>query len=250
MNNVYSPTSAVLENMQRGQALSTRYRRESLLAKNRVQQVQIAKSLQKKELDIESIKTMYNTLLRLDKALDFDKRLWDGGSSDDVINFYAHGGKAGLAWTRQVLKQEKILLSHKQDITKAETEELGTDRVGSIQVAKAVDEELMQVTYVAMKIGTDLHGDFSDATTVRKAKESFNKSLMKANLFHREMTDKFSIIESFLAPTTMILNKNLVEQGEWLVTLQIHDDDLWYAIKNDEITGVSIGAGANVENID
>lgn len=127
---------------------------------------------------------------------------------------------------------------------------LSNDTINKVSTAKSLDAELMQVTYVAMKIGLDLHGDYSDATTVRKAKESFNKSLMKANLFHQVMTDKFSIIESYLAPTTMVLNKNLVEEGEWLVTLQIHDDELWQAIKNDEITGVSIGAMAQVEDID
>jgi hypothetical protein len=48
----------------------------------------------------------------------------------------------------------------------------------------------------------------------------------------------------------MVLNKNLVEEGEWLVTLQIHDTELWEMIKNDDITGVSIGAMAQVEEID
>lgn len=117
-------------------------------------------------------------------------------------------------------------------------------------VAKSLNEELMQVTYVAMKIGTDLHGDFTDANQVRLAKESFNKSLMRANMFHAVMTDKFSIIESYLAPTTMILNKNLVDVGEWLVTLQIHDTEVWELIKSDEITGVSIGAMASVEDLE
>lgn len=123
-----------------------------------------------------------------------------------------------------------------------------TDKT-NVPVAKALNEELMQVTYVAMKPGVDLHLDEVSQEDVRLAKESFNKSQMRANMFHLQMTEAFSVIESFLAPTSMILNKNLVQEGEWLVTLQINDPELWNMIKNDEVTGVSIGASAYVETI-
>ena len=250
MNNTFTPTSAVLDNMERGIALSKKYHRESVLGQKRTKQVEIAKQFHKQELDLESIKSIYNTLSKLEKSVDFSTKLWDDGATDDAITFYAFGGSAGLAWSRQVLKSKGYLPSLKKDVTTEEINKRSDDALGKINVAKSVDTELMQVTYVAMKIGTDMHGDYSDAATVRKAKESFNQSLMKANLFHQVMTDTFSVIESYLAPTTMVLNKNLVEEGEWLVTLQIHDDDLWQAIKNDEIVGVSIGAMAQVETID
>ena len=247
MTKYYTPTNAVLENIQRGIAISDRYPRESYVAKQRLQQVELAKSV---KFDIKTIASMYHSLTKLEKGLDFNKKLWDGGCDDAVMTYYALGGKSGLAWSKSILKSEGILVSDKSKVTKAQTEEQGSDTVGSLQVAKSLDKELMQVTYVAMRLGNDLAGDYSDANTVRLAKESFNKSLMKANLFHQEMTDKFSVIESYLAPTTMVLNKNLVEQGEWLVTLQIHDDELWQLIKDDEITGISIGAMAHVENIE
>ena len=102
----------------------------------------------------------------------------------------------------------------------------------------------MQVTYVAMLPGVDLHGDLVTLEEIRLAKESFNKSLMRANLFHLTMTNSFEIIESYLAPTDMTLNSNPVLKGTWLTTLQILDESLWEMIKNDEITGVSIGATA------
>ena len=121
---------------------------------------------------------------------------------------------------------------------------------GAIQkIAKALNEELMQVTYVAMKPGVDLHGDIVDLENIRLAKESFNKSAMRPNMYHLQMTDAFTIIESYLAPTSMILNKNLVQEGEWLITLQVNDPEVWQMIKNDEITGISIGAVAEVETI-
>ena len=117
----------------------------------------------------------------------------------------------------------------------------------NVPVIKALNEELMQVTYVAMLPGVDLHLDEVDLETVRLAKESFNKSAMRPNLFHVTMTDSFEVIESFLMPCDAELNSQFVAKGTWLVTLQVYDDDVWQMIKNDEITGLSIGAMSNVE---
>ena len=119
----------------------------------------------------------------------------------------------------------------------------------NVPVIKALNEELMQVTYVAMLPGVDLHLDEVDLETVRLAKESFNKSAMRPNLFHVTMTDSFEVIESFLMPCDAELNSQFVAKGTWLVTLQVYDDDVWQMIKNDEITGLSIGAMSNVETL-
>lgn len=254
MNDVvkYTPTTAVTNNMQRGIALKNKYSNRSSTAHITTQeQVQKAEQIVANGFTLDAIKEMYYKLTQLEKSVDYRKRLEDKGPSEEIIKFYAFGGSAGLAWTRLVLKEQGILKSYKKDITEAELQKDGDDATyGKIQVAKAMDTELMQVTYVAMKPGVDLHGDLVELEDIRLAKESFNKSMMRANMFHMVMTDSFDIIESFLAPTEMVLNKNLVEKGEWLVTLQIHDPDLWDMIKNDEITGVSIGATAIVETLE
>ena len=120
-----------------------------------------------------------------------------------------------------------------------------------VKVAKSLNEELMQVTYVAMlPDSTDLSGDFTSAEEVRKAKESFNNSEQRANLFHMSMTDTFSVIESYLAPADMILNNQAVLKGTWLMTLQINDSDLWELVKSGDINGISIGAEASVETLE
>jgi len=250
---LYQPTSAVLDNIKRGQVLKAKYVRSSQAAQMNTELIQKAKDEFDSNTDgfsLSAVKTIYNTLSKLEKSIDFRQKYSDGGPVEDVIKFYAFGGTAGLAWSRLILKQEGILKSYTKDITQEDTEVIGDDIVGKIPVAKAVNTELRQVTYVAMKPGVDKHYDEVSLEDVRIAKESFNKSLMRANMFHMVMTDAFSIIESYLAPTTMILNKSLVEQGEWLITIQVHDDSVWEMIKNDEITGVSIGAVASVDNLD
>jgi hypothetical protein len=124
-------------------------------------------------------------------------------------------------------------------------------KINTVSVAKSTNEELKQVTYVAMiPDHTDLHGDYTSAEEVRKAHYSFHKSMQNANLFHKVMTDTFEIIESYLAPTDVELGGHEVKKGTWLVTLQVLDDDVWELIKSGDINGVSIGAFAQVEEVD
>lgn len=118
------------------------------------------------------------------------------------------------------------------------------------KIAKAVNEELKQVTYVAMLPGIDLHGDFTSAEEVRKAKESFNKSHQQANLFHMVNTDQFEVIESYLSPADMVLNSIAVLKGTWIMTLQINEDSLWQMIKDGDVIGLSIGAMADVTDVE
>lgn len=121
----------------------------------------------------------------------------------------------------------------------------------SVSVIKAANEELKQVLFVAMlPDSTDLHGDYTSSEEVRKAKESFNKSQMNTNLFHLAMTDKFEVIESYLAPVDFVLGDKFVAKGTWLMNLQVHDDELWGLIKDGEINGISIGAMAQVEKLE
>jgi len=125
-----------------------------------------------------------------------------------------------------------------------------TKQTKALRIAKALNEEIMQVTYVAMQPGVDLHGDLVDVETIRLAKESFNKSAQRANLFHMVMTDSFNVIESYQIPCDVSLNEHFVEKGSWLMTLQVHDPDVWELVKSDEINGISIGAMAEVENLE
>lgn len=119
------------------------------------------------------------------------------------------------------------------------------------KIAKSLNEELKQVTYVCMlPDSTDIQGDYTSAEEVRKAKESFNKSHQQANLFHMVNTDQFEVIESYLAPADMVLNSIAVVKNTWLMTLQINDETLWGMVKDGEINGISIGAMADVTAVE
>lgn len=118
------------------------------------------------------------------------------------------------------------------------------------QVAKAVNDELKQVTFVVMVPDeVDLHGDITTEAEVRKACHNFNKYCGTANLFHLTETDTFEFAESYVAPTDFLLGEREVKKGTWLATLQIHDDELWEGVKSGDFNGLSIGAMASVETL-
>ena len=65
-------------------------------------------------------------------------------------------------------------------------------------VIKSKDTKLKQATFVVLQPDVvDAHGDVYDENEIRKAKESFNKACMRANLFHMMETDTFEFIESY-----------------------------------------------------
>lgn len=123
--------------------------------------------------------------------------------------------------------------------------------VSTVQIVKAVNEELKQATFIVMAPNeVDLHGDITSEDEVRKACFNFNKFCGKANLFHVAETEKFEFAESYLAPTDFVLGDNFVKKGTWLTTIQVLDDELWDLIKSGEVNGVSIGAIASVTKLE
>jgi Putative phage serine protease XkdF len=259
MNNKFNPTSAVKDNISRGVALSKKYPRESLAGQQRLQQVDITKSYLENGFDLEAVKNIYNTLTKLEKSVNFDTRLWDNGYTDDVIKYYAHGGKAGLAWSRLILKEQGMLGSYKKDITTAETEETGKDSLGTIGVLKAVDEMQRMATFVVLEpqddsgFTSDLHGDYYDAQTVEKACRSFNNQCKKANLFHAIETTAFTFVESYITPADMVINETFIKKGTWLATIQVSEEPeyefIWQGILSGEFNGLSIQAMGTVEHL-
>lgn len=120
-------------------------------------------------------------------------------------------------------------------------------------VVKSLNTELKQATYVCMLPGEDLHGDYVSEEEIRKACHAFNRSPMRANLFHKAMTDSVEFIESYILPTGIELEDAAgtvrnIPKGAWLVVTQTYSDEIWKAQKDGRLNGVSIGArGRRVE---
>jgi hypothetical protein len=244
----FAPTDAMRNNARRGLALREKYNRGGLDASQAKSEgvgsgVVRARDIINGNLSLDTVKRMYAFFSRHEKNYNPKKKMPDGGPTAGTIAWLLWGGSAGLAFARRVLKQEDILKSYIKDITDSEVNSEDILPGVKLPVTKAVDEELKQVTYVAMiPDHTDLHGDYTSENEVRKAKESFNKSMMRANLFHMVMTDTFDVIESYQLPADSELNGHFISKGTWLMTLQVKSKDIWQQIKSGEIVGLSIAA--------
>lgn len=121
----------------------------------------------------------------------------------------------------------------------------------TVQVVKSVNEELKQATFIVMVPDeVDLHGDIIAEDEVRKACHNFNKHCNQANLFHITKTATFEFAESYCSLVDFVLGDKLVKKGTWLATIQVHDSELWDLIKDGEVSGLSIGALASVEDVE
>lgn len=235
----FTPTEAVLANAARGNALKTAFKRGN-----------VEKSV-KSEMTLNDVKSLYNALVKSADTFKPLDREEDGGPTEESIDFLSNGGSSGLAWCRHILRNEGILKSYTKEITEKDLSKEDSIKGFDWKIEKSTDEALKQVTYVAMvPEETDLQGDVTSVEEVRKAMESFNKSSMRANLFHRVMTDTFYVVESYVAPTDFVLNEIPVKKGTWLMTLQITNDDVWDLIKSGQINGISIGAVAHVHTLE
>lgn len=121
----------------------------------------------------------------------------------------------------------------------------------TVQVVKSTNEELKQATFLVLAPEeVDLHGDIYSTDEVRKACHNFNQHSMTANLLHLVETDSFSIVESYISQTDMVLGERLIKSGSWLVVTQMHTDEIWEEVKKGNLTGVSVGCIADVEYLE
>lgn len=118
-------------------------------------------------------------------------------------------------------------------------------------ICKSTDETLQQATFVVLAPDiVDLHGDIYNAKEVAKACHNFNKFCRTANLFHLADTSAFEIAESYIAPADLVLGGQIVPKGVWLAVIQVNSPELWQMILNEEVSGLSIGALAIVEELE
>ncbi len=123
----------------------------------------------------------------------------------------------------------------------------------TVEVVKALDEELKQATFVALVPDeVDLHGDIYSSEEVTKACHNYNTKCSKTNLGHIMMIDDSvaSVVESYITLSDLQIGETLVKKGSWLQVWQFADDDLWTGVKKGYWTGISVGCYAQEEILD
>lgn len=134
--------------------------------------------------------------------------------------------------------------------------DIGNGNESVVEVNKSVDVEQRRALFVVLEPDVvDAHGDTYSAEEVEKACANFNIHCMKANLFHRVMTEDSRVEQSFITPASFTTDDGRdIKKGTWLTWMNFPEtkggDTLWEMVKSGEIVGVSIGAVAKVEDIE
>lgn len=142
-----------------------------------------------------------------------------------------------------------------EDIKKAVNEALSPlFNKPAVRIDKATNEMERKALFVVLAPDeVDAHGDTYSAKEIEKAMQSFNKHCMKANLFHLVETQEAEIIQSYTTPVDMYIGDKFISKGTWLQEWAFPEtetgEQLWQAVLNGDITGVSVGCVANVEEI-
>ena len=106
---------------------------------------------------------------------------------------------------------------------------------------KKMDVEKRLVTGVVMEPGgIDLQGDFTDENEIETAAHSFMQKSRVVGKGH-ESKAKAEVVESYIASGEMDLGGQRVRKGSWVMTVKVHDEELWKEIRGGAFTGFSIG---------
>lgn len=115
------------------------------------------------------------------------------------------------------------------------------------------DQELHLVTGIVLEPDPDNgngdgQGDTYTEDEIRKTAHQFLASYMGQGngLKHQSYGHKnLRIVESYLAPIGMTIEKTVVKKGTWIMSTWVLDEDVWKGIKSGEITGYSIRGRSN-----
>ena len=142
-----------------------------------------------------------------------------------------------------------------EDIKKALSEVLASLFKKEVaRIEKSTNEVERKALFVVLAPDeVDAHGDTYSAKEIEKGMQNFNRHCMKANLFHMVETQEAEIVQSYTTPVDMYIGEKFITKGTWVQEWHFPETEtgelLWKAVLSGEITGVSVGCVANVEEI-
>ncbi len=111
--------------------------------------------------------------------------------------------------------------------------------------AKADGDERYVLGIVLEPDVVDAQKDIYSAETVRASAHLYMEKFQNTGLMHeKNVNEKVKILESYIAPVAMNIGGQDVKKGTWLMAVRVLDDDLWQLVKENGLTGFSIGGKA------
>jgi Putative phage serine protease XkdF len=124
-------------------------------------------------------------------------------------------------------------------------------------VFKAKDAPKQILYCVVLEPGTeDLQGDVTSADEIEKAAHHYLLESRVVGDSHLKngrgnlIEANAGVVESFVAPVDFEVGGERILKGSWVIAIKVNDEELWKAVEDGEITGVSIGGFGERVSID
>lgn len=119
-------------------------------------------------------------------------------------------------------------------------------------VLKRTGEERFVLGVVLEPDVVDGQDDTYTAEEVRKTAHFWMEKFGQLKLMHKgeALEDRVKILESYISPSTFVLDGETIKKGTWLLAVRVIDEPLWVAVKEGRLTGFSIGGTALFEFLD
>jgi hypothetical protein len=122
-----------------------------------------------------------------------------------------------------------------------------------MELYKANDVQVDEQLFTAIVLRPDVpdsHGDIYDKVAVSKASVNYAEYCGNANIQHLMPTDLVTPVHSWISPNDAPLGSGQILEGDWVMTMKVHDPDLWELCKDGTFTGFSVGCSAEVVTIE
>lgn len=117
------------------------------------------------------------------------------------------------------------------------------------------DDQMIAIEPLYVSVGeVDGQGDFiEDIQEMEDLVKSFNESnesgILQTSLFHGHKTEAFKIIKAWVNQCDCYIGEELVPEGQPIAKIQFINEKAWELRKQGILTGLSIGARAQVEEV-
>ena len=125
------------------------------------------------------------------------------------------------------------------DVTKINKEDIN-ESYDIDEVSKS-DEKQFVLGKVLIPDKVDSQNDVISKEEIEKAAWNFMRNSHAVGYRHTDYALDSYVVESYIAPIEMEINKNKIKKGTWMLGVKIENDELWKEVKNEQIRSFSIG---------
>lgn len=167
---------------------------------------------------------------------------------------YLHKGGLGNAWDRanqeasEIGAEEKAHLNdHRRILGIGEHAKQASVSDAEFSIVK-VDEDQQVAGGVVYEPGVeDAQGDYTTSEEIWKAMVYFMENWQTIKVMHSGRPVEAHVIECYQVPEDFAVGTQRVRKGSWWLSVKIHDDEAWAAVKSGRLTGFSMGGYSQSE---